>query len=331
LLWHSGAVFLASLARTTPVSRIGLGLAAVGRPAYINLGHGEDLPAQRSVPALRARTHELLTDAYASGVRYVDAARSYGYAEQFLADWLHNQPDTRDLIIASKWGYTYTAGWRVDAHVHETKDHSTATFDRQLAETRALLDNRLALYQIHSVTPDSTALHDATLHARLAALAADGVTVGISTSGPHQADAIRAALRVHVNGGPLFGSVQATWNLLERSAGDALAEAHAAGCAVIVKEALANGRLAGRDPDASEPLRDLADELDASPDAVALAAALHQPWADIVLSGASTSAQLAANLRAATLTLDPADLHRLAALAMPAQEYWTQRSRLPWT
>ena len=41
----------------------------------------------------------------------------------------------------------------------------------------------------------------------------------------------------------LFDAVQATWNLLEPSATDALTRAHAAGLTVIVKEAVANGRL----------------------------------------------------------------------------------------
>jgi aryl-alcohol dehydrogenase-like predicted oxidoreductase len=212
------------------VARIGLGLAAVGRPAYINLGHRHDLPPERSVAALRSRAHELLASAYAQGVRYVDVARSYGRAEEFLAGWLGPGRDYRpDVVVGSKWGYTYAAGWRVDVEVHETKDHSVATFDRQLAETRALLGERLDLYQIHSVTPDSTALVDAGLHRRLAALAAEGVTVGLSTSGPYQSEAIRAALRVRLDGQPVFASVQATWNLLEPSVAGALAEAHDAG------------------------------------------------------------------------------------------------------
>ena len=41
-------------------ARIGLGLAALGRPGYINLGHDEDLPPGRQVDDLRRRTHELL-------------------------------------------------------------------------------------------------------------------------------------------------------------------------------------------------------------------------------------------------------------------------------
>ena len=312
--------------------RIGLGLAAVGRPGYINLGRGQDLPADRSVEALRAHTHRLLDEAYALGVRYLDVARSYGLAEDFLASWLRARPDVDDVVVGSKWGYTYTAGWRVDADVHETKDHGVATFERQLAETTDLLGARLDLYQIHSVTPDSPALTDPALHRRLARLADRGVTVGLSVSGPRQAEAVRVALPIQVDGRPLFRSVQATWNLLEPAAGTALAEAHDAGCLVIVKEALANGRLAGREPGpATAALSAVAGELGATPDAVALAAAMHQPWADIVLSGAATGAQLAANLTATAVTLEDHHLHRLAGLAEAGSRYWRHRAQLAWT
>ncbi|WP_327003422.1 aldo/keto reductase [Dactylosporangium sp. NBC_01737] len=287
-----------------PVHRIGLGLAAVGRPGYINLGRRRDLPDDRSVEALRARSHELLDAAYAAGVRYVDVARSYGLAEEFLAGWLG---DRRDVVVGSKWGYTYTAGWRVDAAVHEAKDHSVATFDRQVAETMELFGDRLDLYQIHSVTPDSTALTDRVLHRRLADLAARGVTVGLSTSGPRQADAIRAALRIEAGGAPLFRTVQATWNPLEPSAGPALAEAHADGRTVIVKESLANGRLAGSD-------------------AAVIAAALREPWAGVVLSGAATTAQLAGNL----LALDVRDPGPLPEAETP-EAYWRHRAALAWS
>ena len=36
------------------VSRLGLGMAALGRPGYVNLGHGEDLGAVRDVPTMEA-------------------------------------------------------------------------------------------------------------------------------------------------------------------------------------------------------------------------------------------------------------------------------------
>lgn len=310
---------------------IGFGLAAVGRPGYINLGRDQDLPAARGVDAMRERAHELLDHAYAHGVRYFDAARSYGRAEEFLAQWLAVGGDRADAVVGSKWGYTYTADWRVDAETHEVKEHSAATYDRQLAETRALLDGRLNLYQVHSVTPGSPVLTDPALQRRLAGVAAEGVVVGLSTSGPQQHEAIRAALDVEVDGEPLFRSVQATWNLLEPSAGPALAEAHAAGRVVIVKEALANGRLARPEAAVEAHLAPVAERVGASFDALALAAALQQPWSRVVLSGAATTAQLASNLRAREVLLAADDLTRLlAALAEPPETYWSHRAGLPW-
>ncbi|MBT2399099.1 aldo/keto reductase [Streptomyces sp. ISL-100] len=314
---------------TTATAHIGLGLAAVGRPGYITPDRDCDLPAGRTPDALRERAHELLDAAYAQGVRYLDVARSYGRAEEFLAEWLRARPDVQDVVIGSKWGYTYTADWRTDAEVHEVKDHSVAAFERQYAEAAALLGDRLDLYQIHSVTPDSPALTDPALHARLAELAANGVTVGISTSGPAQAEAIRAALAVTVDGKPLFRTVQATYNLLETSAAAALAEAHDAGLTVIVKEALANGRLAG--PGAPPALRAVAGETEATCDAVAIAAILRLPWAGVVLSGAATAVQLASNLHAPVVDLDEGHLTRLGELVEEPATYWKHRSELPWS
>lgn len=258
----------ASAASGPPVTRFGLGTAAVGRPGYITLGRDLDLPAERTVEALRARTHALLDAAYAAGVRYFDTARSYGRAEEFLGEWLAARPrEAREVTVGSKWGYTYTAGWRTSGvPAHEVKEHSTAVFDRQVEETRAMLGTRPDVYLVHSVTPGSPALTDPALHARLAGPAAAGVRVGLSTSGPAQAATIRAALEVRVDGRPLFTAVQSTWNVLEPSAGPALAEAHAAGLLVVVKEGMANGRLADRNatgPDTAA-LRALAADTGAS-------------------------------------------------------------------
>jgi aryl-alcohol dehydrogenase-like predicted oxidoreductase len=322
-----------SLARlasvTTPTAHLGFGLAAVGRPGYITLGRDRDLPAERTVEALRERTHQLLDAAYAQGVRYFDAARSYGRSEEFLADWLRSRTGLDDIVVGSKWGYTYTAGWSTDAERHEVKDHGLATYERQRAETDALLGDRLDLYQIHSVTPDSPALTDRALHARLAESAAErGVTVGFSTSGPSQADAIRAALAVTVDGEPLFRAVQSTYNVLETSAGPALAEAHDAGLTVIVKEGMANGRLA--EAHAPDALRAVARETGLGCDAVALAYVLCRPWAGVVLSGAATVEQLASNLHAPAVDLSDEHMDALAALAEEPRAYWERRGQLPW-
>lgn len=313
---------------------VGLGLAAVGRPAYITPGRGRDLGASRSVAELEADARAVLDAAYAAGVRYVDAARSYGLAERFLGGWLRDHPEVADVTVASKWGYAYVGGWRLDAAVHEVKDHGLAAYETQLGETRAELGRVPDVYQVHSLTPDSPALDDRALHHALAALRDGGTTVGFSTSGPHQADVVRRALDLEVDGAPLFGVVQSTWNVLEPSVGPALAEAAAAGLRVVVKEAVANGRLVGTEGDeapAARAVADLARELEVSPDRVALAAALAQPWAAVVLSGAVTPDQVRSNVGAGDVDLPSGWLDPVLARAEASEAYWQQRSRRAWT
>jgi aryl-alcohol dehydrogenase-like predicted oxidoreductase len=311
----------------TPTSRIGLGLAALGRPGYINVGHGEDLAGALDVAALEARCHAVLDAAFASGVRFFDAARGYGRAEEFLASWLKSRaiaPGT--LTIASKWGYTYAAGWQVQAEKHEVKDHSLPTLRRQWAETRALLGDHLQLYQVHSATLESGILDDRAVLDELRRLRDGGLRVGLTLSGARQAETLRRAIPLGV-----FDTVQATWNLFERSCEPALIEAHEAGLGVIVKEALANGRLTARSREpALAPLAEAARALEAGEDAVAIAAVLARPWADVVLSGATTLEQLASNLRADELVFERDLEAALAGLEQPAADYWQVRSRLAW-
>jgi aryl-alcohol dehydrogenase-like predicted oxidoreductase len=318
------------------VSRLGLGLAALGRPGYINLGHADDLRHDYDIAAMEARAHAVLDAASAAGVRYIDAARSYGRAEEFLAGWLTARTIApAALTVGSKWGYTYTAGWQVDAAHHEIKEHSLETLERQLAESRGWLGPHLDLYQIHSATLDSGVLDDRAVLDRLARLRAEPLAVGLSLSGPHQADTLRRALEIQVDGVRLFDTVQATWNLLDPSAGPALREARDAGLAVIIKEALANGRLTARNTApafaaARRRLDDAAERLGCTVDALALAGALAQPWADVVLSGAATLEQLASNLGALRVPWDGDVTADLSAIAEEPQRYWATRAKLEW-
>ncbi len=299
---------------------IAIGTAALGRPAYINLGRDGALPAERTVEAMREACYEVLDAAYAAGIRWVDAARSYGRAEEFVSGWLASRGFT-DVTVSSKWGYEYTADWRPDAEVHEVKEHSLARFERQWAETGALLD--VDLYQVHSLTVDSPLFTDRELQAAMAGI---GVPLGFSTSGPKQADTIRRAFELEVDGRRLFSAVQSTWNILETSAAPALAEAHKSGARVMVKEVMANGRLAVQPPRA---VADIANRALAGPDAVAMAAALAQPWADVVLTGAASVPQLYTNL--VPVELDEPDRMLLADLAEDPAGYWDQRAHLAWT
>ena len=123
-----------------PLSRIGLGFAALGRPGYINLVHASDLAGHTDERSMELAAHTVLDAAYAGGVPYL-RGRSV-----------------------------------------------------------------------------------------LARLRASGVSIGVTVTGPKQAETTERALEVSG-----FDAVQATWNLLERAAGSAVAEAHAAGVGVIVK------------------------------------------------------------------------------------------------
>ena len=313
-------------------AQLGIGLAALARPAYLTSGRDRDLGPERGVADLERRTHEVLDEALAAGLGYVDAARSYGLAEQFLAHWLDEHPDAA-VEVGSKWGYRYVGGWRLDAEVHEVKDHSLQAFREQRDETLALLGSRLSVYHVHSATLETGVLEDAPLHAELARLRDAGTRVGLSTSGPRQADAVRRALDVVVDGAPLFTCVQSTWNVLEPSVGPALAEAACAGAQVVVKEPVANGRLVPGGQDGSpggERVHELAAGLGVGTDVLAIAVALQQPWARWVLSGAVTPQQLRSNGEAAGLAVPEPVLEELASLAEPAQDYWSARSRRPW-
>src|SRR5690606_20052060 len=174
------------------VQRLGIGLAALGRPAYINLGRTGVLPAQRTPRAMRDLTRTVLDAAYERGIRWVDAARSYGSAEEFLASWLRERGH-EDVSVSSKWGYAYVADWQLETEVHEIKEHSVERLRMQWMETRKLLGDRVDLYQVHSLTTDSPLFDDLALQYELARIRDSGVRIGFSTSGAAQPETIERA------------------------------------------------------------------------------------------------------------------------------------------
>ncbi|GLI62685.1 hypothetical protein VaNZ11_005361, partial [Volvox africanus] len=334
---------------------LGLGLAALGRPGYINLGHGNDL-AGKSVDEMRGNTAEVLSAALGLGIRYFDAARSYGCAEEFLGSWLGSlAPEQLSrAVVGSKWGYYYTADWQVDTggKPHEVKEHTAANLRKQAAETSSHLGAHLALYQIHSATVESGVLDAADVVSELETLKRQkGWKMGLSLSGHLQSP---GALRRYVcseamkSGGARRGSVRPsirpsvhpsvrlcvnsnTWR-------GALAEAAAAGMSVIVKEALANGRLTLRNTNSAFApklalLQRTADKYGTTVDALSLAAVIVQPFRPMVLSGAATVEQLVSNAAALELAgrLEASDVAELVAeLAESPEQYWAERSALAW-
>jgi len=308
--------------------RIGLGLAALGRPQYHNLAHGDDLDGRASKGRLQQHTHLMLDAAWTAGVRYFDTARSYGLGEAFLAAWLEER--AVKPVVGSKWGYTYVANWNPNAIVHEVKDHSVDTLRRQWPETEALLGDAVQVYYVHSATADSGVFSPEVLKELRRIRDAKGIAMGLSVTGPQQAHTLRAAMD---HAGDLFSRVQATFNVLEPSVGPALQEAADAGWGIVIKEGVANGRLTHRSdlPDVRQVMQTQAQRLHTTPDALALAWILTHPFAHVVLSGAATEAHLRSNLAASDVRLDEEARLALAQLVMAPDAYWTLRKGLPWT
>lgn len=320
----------------TNIPTIGLGLAALGRPGYITLDHAKDLQTDYSVKSMQEHTNQVLDAAWENGIRYFDAARSYGRAEVFLANWLHSRNIApSDVVVGSKWGYTYTAGWQIEAEKHEVKEHSLTILRRQWSETQTNLGDYLNLYQIHSATLETGVLDNWDVLHELSKLKETGTFIGLSLSGTNQAEVLKKALSVKIDGVALFDTVQVTWNLLETSTSEVLSQASNSGMSVIIKEVVANGRLTMRNQNLAfsatmQILEEQALRLNTTIDALAIAAALAQPWATIVLSGAARVEHLASNIKAHGVIWDEEAATTLAQITQEPAIYWQERSDLKW-
>jgi aryl-alcohol dehydrogenase-like predicted oxidoreductase len=311
--------------------KLGLGLAALGRPGYINLGHNQDVNAPYQNQNMEAHTHKVLDKAYEAGISYFDVARSYGKAELFLANWLKSRHiEPKKVTVGSKWGYTYTADWKVEAEVHEVKNHSLEVLIKQWQESRQLLHPYLSLYQIHSATLESGVLENNAVLKQLSSLKNDGIKIGLTLSGTEQSQTLDKALTLN-----LFDSVQATYNLLETTAEQALIKAKSQGLTIIIKESLANGRLTLRNTAPNfikkmNIIKKIALQHNVGVDAVALAWIMNKPWVDVVLSGAASILQVEENIKASKITLSQAENEALSQLKEESHQYWSTRKNLVW-
>ncbi|MEQ9297401.1 MAG: aldo/keto reductase [Cyclobacteriaceae bacterium] len=316
------------------VSRVGLGLAALGRPGYINLGHADDLNKDYDINKMEQQTYRMLDAALEQGVNYFDAAQSYGKSENVLSSWLKKKGD-EEVVIGSKWGYTYTADWQVSAEHHEVKEHSIIVLNRQWRLSHKKLAPALKLYQVHSATFESGVLDNSQVLDRLAEIQDTGVQIGLSLSGVQQSEVLKKAMKTSVEGKLLFDAVQVTNNLLEHSTDQVLEEAADRGMGIIVKEGLANGRLTSRNTDLAYSdtmtlLRRLAEGYNVGIDAIALSYLLSKPYHHIVLSGAATVEHLNSNLMADSIELSKTELASLDNLQLKSQHYWKERGQMVW-
>ncbi|MGB5417596.1 aldo/keto reductase, partial [Algibacter sp.] len=308
-------------------TKIGLGLAAMGRPEYINIRDNNAI--DKSEVAFEKNTYLVLDEAYKLGVRYFDTAPSYGKGEAFLAHW-NNERKHSDVILGTKWGYTYVANWELGFEgKHEIKEHSLEKLLEQWQTSKHMLP-KLEYYQIHSATFDSGVLENQAVLKQLFQIKKKtGLKIGITTSGANQKEVIQAALKVNIDGAGLFDSFQVTYNVFEQSTFSILKEALSQGKKVIIKEALANGRVFENEKfqdykEHYKVLKVLSKKYRVGVDAVALRFVLDNLQPTYVLSGASNKTHLSQNLEALSFSFTEDELQLLQTLKTAPEAYWDE-------
>jgi aryl-alcohol dehydrogenase-like predicted oxidoreductase len=310
--------------------KIGLGTAAIGRPQYINIKDksGDGLTLEE----FKSRGLNLINKAYNLGVRYFDTAPGYGMAEELLSNWQKTNK-AEEVEIATKWGYKYTANFNPLATIHEVKEHTLDLLNTQWSHSNTLLSG-ISTLQIHSATLDTGVLENTDILKRLHEIKQEfNIKIGLSTTGYNQCEVIKQAVPLELDGIPLFETFQVTYNILDQSLSDLKYDL--IGKRLIIKEALANGRLL---PHANYPhyrklyikLIDLANNYGTTVDAIALRFCMDSINPFMVLSGASTEQQLLQNLDARNFQLSEEDLNQLKQFGVDAKGYWTERKQLKW-
>jgi aryl-alcohol dehydrogenase-like predicted oxidoreductase len=313
-------------------SNIGLGLAAIGRPQYINIGRRK--AASFNYERFFAKGLNFIDEAYRSGIRYFDTAPGYGIAEKMMLKWLQKN-NHEDIEVASKWGYTYTANFDPNASIHEKKEHSLKKLEEQWQQTKQMLPF-LKTYQIHSATFESGVLENKEVLNRLWEIKEQyGIRIGLTTSGDNQSDVLEKARHIRIKNDSLFSVFQVTFNVFDQSTlricKDLIRENHT----VIVKEALANGKVF---PNKAYPqhstlytlLLKLSEKYRVGLDAIALRFCLQALNPYIVLSGATTNSQLEENLKAKEFELEKKDFDELCSMGISPNIYWAERKQLSW-
>ncbi|MDN3492554.1 aldo/keto reductase [Winogradskyella bathintestinalis] len=314
-------------------TKIGLGLAALGRPEYINIKSKTDI--DKSVDAFKHNTFKVLDESYNLGIRHFDVAPSYGLGEQFLLEW-HNSRQHKDVHLSTKFGYTYVANWEIGfSEKHEIKEHSIDKLNSQWEVSKAFLPN-LNIYQIHSATLDSGVLSNDAVLSRLYELKAKHhLKIGISSSGTEQIKIIEAARKIVFDGEELFDSYQVTFNLFEQTTFHILKELRANGKTIIIKEALANGRVFRNDnyqiyQQAYDYLESLSSHYKVGFDAIAIRFIMQYLNPNLVLSGATNSKQLQQNVKALDFELTTDEISKLKSYGVSTGHYWQERNNLSW-
>lgn len=315
-------------------NRIGLGMAAIGRPQYINIKH-EESNESFSLKNFKEKGKLAIENAYQNGIRHFDTSPGYGIAESLLIDWLKEKKDP-SITVSTKWGYTYVADFDPNATEHEVKEHSIDKLIEQWTVSRKLLPY-LKIYQIHSATLESRVLENSEVLSRLHSIKkSHKIHIGLSTTGDNQVEVLQKAMDIFIEGEQLFQSFQCTFNILEQSIKKFKNELDHLEGRLIIKETMANGRLI---PNKQYPeynvlyvfMNTLAAKYHVGIDAVAMQYCMESFPKALVLSGTNDNDHLVSNLKANQFKLSSSEMKQLSAFGIESSDYWKERKRLQWS
>ncbi len=203
-----------------PPSPLGYGAFKIGRNVAAKYDRAYELPDDATVEKLLSGVLDL-------GINYIDTAPAYGTSEERIGKSIAHR--RREFILSTKVGEFFDEG--VSRH-----DFSTAAIRQSVeASLRRLRTDVLDLVFIHASRDDLRILDQTDVVATLMSLRDAGQVRGIGLSG-YTAEAFRAALE-------WADAVMVEYHPGEESLALVIDEAHARGVAVIVKKALASGRL----------------------------------------------------------------------------------------
>jgi hypothetical protein len=194
-----------------PLSRIGLGLAALGRPGYINLGHASDLAGHTDESSMELAAHTVAGRRLRGGACATSTPlgptgrrrRSWLRGSRAAGSGLARSPSARSGAIRTR---AAGASRRPCTRSRICRSRRYAASSLRAGSCSGLISacTRSTPPRWCGVLDDPAVLED------LARLRASGVSIGVTVTGPKQPETIERALEV---GG--FDAVQATWNLLE--------------------------------------------------------------------------------------------------------------------
>ena len=138
-----------------------------------------------------------------------------------------------------------------------------------------------------------------------------------------------------VDGEQIFDLFQVTYNFLDQSLLEISAELIRQNKSIVIKEALANGRVFRNEnyPHYNKMyaiLENLAEKHKVGVDAISLKYCEQTITNSIVLSGVSNSEQLEQNLKLNSFSLSDDDIQQLNSFKVSPEFYWNERKQLQW-